>query len=84
MLYQLMYRFPDSDVSHSKLQMITNNIHFNLFDEVIVDILEDNRQRPTTIHHRIEKRWLGSFTLPFSTLILRKMVPKQTFTINVD
>lgn len=72
--FDIYYRNADSGVSHSKLLLMANNIYLNLFDEVIVDILEDDRRRSTTIHHRIERRWLGKFTLPFSTLILRKMV----------
>lgn len=69
-----LFRVPDVDFSPSKLQVITSNIHINLFDEVVVDILEDDRRRATTLHHRIEKRWLGKLILPFSTLILRQRV----------
>ena len=67
-------RVPDVDFSPSKIQVITSNIYINLFDEVVVDILEDDRKRATTLHHRIEKRWLGKLTIPFSTLIIRQMV----------
>lgn len=51
-----------------------------------MDILEDDRQRATTLHHRIEKKWLGKLTIPFSTLILRHtvfrgLVGNQAFTV---
>ena len=74
MLYFIIRRFSEDDVSRSKLQVLTHNIHFNLFDEVVVDILEDDRKRGSTMHYRVEKKWLGKFTLPFSTLIGRTMV----------
>ena len=67
-------RPPGNDFSPANLQAITNAIHINLFDEVVIDILEDDRERATNVHHRIEKRWLGKFTLPFSTLLSRERV----------
>ena len=69
-----LYRPTNNDFSPSNLQMITDAIHINMFDEVLIDILEDDRQRATNVHHRIEKRWLGKFILPFSTLLLRQLV----------
>lgn len=65
---------PHDDFSPSSLQKITDDIYISLFDEVVVDMLRDNRQRETNIHHRIEKKWLGSFTIPFSTLHERQRV----------
>jgi coiled-coil and C2 domain-containing protein 2A len=41
---------------------------------VVVDILRDDRQRETNVHHRIEKKWLGGLTIPFSTLHERERV----------
>ena len=68
------HRPPDKDFSPAALQKITDVLHVSLFDEVVTDILQDDRQRRTNIHHRIEKKWLGSFTLPFSTLHQRERV----------
>lgn len=65
---------PHDDFSPSSLQKITDDIYISLFDEVVVDILRDDRQRETNIHHRIEKKWLGSFVIPFSTLHERERV----------
>jgi len=64
------------------LQRVTDVLHISLFDEVIIDILQDDRQRATNVHHRIEKRWLGKFTLPFSTLHNRVRV-EGTFPLDV-
>ena len=72
--YNFFIRIPDFNFSPSKLEMITSVISIDLFDEVMVDILEDDRKRATTLHQRIEKRWLGKFLLPFSTLALRQTV----------
>ena len=65
---------PDDDFSPSNLQKITDDLSISLFDEVVVDILQDDRQRETNVHHRIEKKWLGSLTIPFSTLHERERV----------
>ena len=44
------------------------NLFINLFDETIVDLIRDNRDRETNIHQRIDRSWLGSLQIPFSTL----------------
>jgi len=36
---------------------------------VIVDLVEDDRQRETSIHQRLERNWLASLHIPFSTLV---------------
>lgn len=54
--------------------MLKDSIYLNLFDEVVLDLLEDDRERPTTVHQRLERRWLGSLSLPFSTLYLNSKV----------
>jgi coiled-coil and C2 domain-containing protein 2A len=59
---------PENDFSPVNLSKMNSFLHFNLYDEVVVDILKDERQRSTNIHHRLERKWLGSFSVPFSTL----------------
>lgn len=72
---------PDDDFSPSNLQKITDDLSISLFDEVVMDILRDDRQRETNVHHRIEKKWLGSLTIPFSTLHERERVRYVTMHV---
>ena len=33
-----------------------------------VDLLEDEDERASTVHARLERKWLGSLTVPFASL----------------
>jgi hypothetical protein len=48
-----------------------------LFDEIVVDLLEDDRMRETNIHQRLERNWLGSLQIPFSTLYFNTRVGEE-------
>lgn len=78
---QLPFRPPNNDFSAANLQAIKDCIYLNLFDEVVTDVLEDDRQRGKVIHHRIEKRWLGGLQLPFMTLYTCGVI-QGTFKLN--
>lgn len=67
-LFVCVDRSPNNDYSPTGLQTVPDEIHFNLFDELLIDVLDDDRERSTTRHERIERRWLGSFSIPFSTV----------------
>ncbi|KAJ3093964.1 Coiled-coil and C2 domain-containing protein 2A [Physocladia obscura] len=43
-------------------------IYFHIFDETLIDIIEDDRNREVEIHQRRERNWLGSFSMPFTAL----------------
>lgn len=66
----LKVRAPLNDFSPRSLENLHDKIYFTLFDECLEDDsargghLEDEETK------RIEKRYLGSFSLPFSTLFL--------------
>lgn len=47
---------------------VQDKLYCQLYDETIVDLLEDDRQRETNIHQRLQRQWLGSLQIPFSSL----------------
>ncbi|RZF33116.1 hypothetical protein LSTR_LSTR011826 [Laodelphax striatellus] len=51
------------------LQSIRDNLYCHLYDETVIDLLEDDRQRTTNIHQRMERHWLGSLAIPFASLL---------------
>ncbi|XP_064626685.1 coiled-coil and C2 domain-containing protein 2A-like isoform X3 [Lineus longissimus] len=78
----LHFRPPNNDFTSTNLQTVKDVIYFNLFDEVVVDVLQDDRERTTNIHRRIEKKWLGCLRIPFSTLYLNSKI-EGTFRIDM-
>ncbi|XP_065840222.1 coiled-coil and C2 domain-containing protein 2A-like [Oscarella lobularis] len=78
----LPFMSPNHDYSPVALQGVTDLISFNLFDEILVDLLEDDRQRETNRHERIERRWLGNLSVPFSTVYSNTRVD-GTFQVSV-
>ncbi|KAL8612721.1 hypothetical protein ACOMHN_025372 [Nucella lapillus] len=78
---ELPLQAPNDDFSPNTLQTVQDSIYLNLFDEVVVDVLEDERERETAIHQRLEKKWLGNIRIPFSTIYLNGKID-GTFRIN--
>jgi coiled-coil and C2 domain-containing protein 2A len=37
-------------------------------EQVVVDILDDDRQRDVSVHQRYERHWLGGFKIPFQVV----------------
>ena len=65
---ELSFKPPNNDFSPENMKKVQDCLHLHLFDEVKVDILEDERERTSKIHQRIENKWLGSLSIPFSSL----------------
>ncbi|KAE8629183.1 hypothetical protein XENTR_v10000389 [Xenopus tropicalis] len=70
----LPFRAPNSDYSTASLQSVKDDVFINVFDEVSYDILEDDRERGHGIHTRIERHWLGSVRIPFTTIYFQARI----------
>ncbi|XP_063875385.1 coiled-coil and C2 domain-containing protein 2A-like isoform X2 [Scylla paramamosain] len=62
------FRAPNDNFSPGSLQQVREDVFLHLYDQVTQDLLDDPRLRPSTLHHRLHHRWLGSLTIPFSTI----------------
>jgi coiled-coil and C2 domain-containing protein 2A len=58
---------PNNDFSTKNLLAIRDEVCFNVFDEVIMSLPKDDRSE-MVVHERRERRWLGSFSVPFGSL----------------
>ena len=65
---ELPFRPPNNDFSPGVMRAVQDSLHLHLFDLVRQDLLEDERERGSRVHARLESRWLGGISLPFSSL----------------
>lgn len=64
---QLQFKPLNNDFSPDSMRRVRDSLHLHLFDEVLVDLVEEE-QRATEVHQRIEHRWMGSLSIPFTSI----------------
>ncbi|OQV12974.1 Coiled-coil and C2 domain-containing protein 2A [Hypsibius exemplaris] len=76
---QVSFRIRPS--AKSSLQFLKQEIEIHFYDEVSVDVLEDDMLRKTHVFQRLDRRWLGSLSFSFTDLYTNSVL-EGTFPLN--